>query len=215
MAKRSMTTKPASKAKRTVQSFEVDDAEIESTSSTSTGLLEQDQNPRNIQSTLTNPSAPLPPQQFNRRLHDLANATVTVLEDSGYNLGYLQLQMARYAKSRHSYPRSMASSNNTQQEPVVSSLSNLGRQPRTKLYRYQCIFKDNNGRCQTRGRGPPGKVSKFLCEEHTVQEEQKEQEEDEDEKYKDEDGGAEGEIVKGDEDEAHTDRKLLRSGRRI
>ena len=46
---------------------------------------------------------------------------------------------------------------------------------------FRCIFKDNDGRCDNRGRGPLGKVSKFLFKEHTVLEEQEEP--------KDEDGG--------------------------
>ncbi len=207
-----MAKKPAPNIKRILQSFEDEEAETGSTSSTRTILPEQDQNPRNIQSTSTIPSAPLPPQQSNPSLHYLGTALVTVLEDSGYNLTSLRYKMAQYAESQYSHRLFATSSNNTEREPAISSLSNLGRQPRTRLYRYQCIFKDSNGQCQTRGRGPPGKVTKFLCEEHTVQEEQvgdedeeyENEEDEEDEEIDDgEDEGAEGEILKGDEDEAH------------
>ena len=127
----------------------------------------------------------------------------------------------------------------TQNESLPSLPSNLGRQPRTRVYQYRCIFKDYNEQCQTRGRGPPGNVTKFLCEEHTVKEEQEdekdedykdeedgedeEREHEEDEEYDDgedekdeeiDDGGTEGEILKG-EDETYNATKLLRSGHRI
>ena len=168
MAKKSTAKKSTTNAKRTAQPFKDEEAETESTSSTSTRLLPaQDQNPRNTQSMLTTPSAPLPPQPS---LKSSARALLTSLENAGYDLTNLDDTIKRIRKSLPSRPLS-----------AVASLSNLGRQPRTKLYHFRCIFKDNNGQCETRGRGPPGKVKKFLCEKHTVQEEREDDSDDEDE----------------------------------
>ena len=182
MAKESMAKKPPPKTKRIEQPLEDKDAETESTSSASTRLPEQDQNTTNIRST--NPSASLSPRERN-----LANDLVKLFGNCGYNLGFFQLQLARHAQSSHSYPHSVVSSNNTEQEPAVSS---LGKQRRTRLYQYRCIFKDSNGQCQARGRGPPEKVTRFICEDHTVQGEQEDEEDEKDEDYKD-DGDEEDE----------------------
>lgn len=107
-----------------------------------------------------------------------------VIENYGYNLGYFQLPLARHTESPHSYPHSVASSD-AKQKPAVSSL----RKQQRRSYQYRCIFKDNNGQCQKRGKGPLEKVTRFLCEEHALQEEQ---ENEKDEDYRD-DGDEEDE----------------------